>query len=186
MPGLLKGVIAIPAAQAVPRPVASHYPEAFAIHMQGRVKHPLGDVFGLSNLGVNLTRAPPGAVSSLHRRHSRQDEFIYVLEGRPTLVTDGGEMELRRACAPASQQGAWSTTSRIHDEDGHRDGEGRDGQSDAFRQRPVLLSAPSGGSAGRCWSSNRDDPGVARRCSDMAGSTSRPRLTVRSSRRDGP
>jgi uncharacterized cupin superfamily protein len=63
MQDVLKGVIAIPSAEAAPRPVPSHYPEAFAGHLRGRVKHPLGDVFGLKNLGVNLTRVPPGAVS---------------------------------------------------------------------------------------------------------------------------
>ena len=62
--------------------------------MAGRVKRPLGDLFGLRNFGVNLTRLCPGAVSALHHRHSLQDEFIYVLEGEPTLLTDAGEMLL--------------------------------------------------------------------------------------------
>lgn len=76
------------------------------------MKHPLGDVFGLRSPGVNLTRVPPGAVSSLHHRHSRQDEFIYVLEGRPTLVTDDGEMELwLGTCAGFAAKGT-ATTSR--------------------------------------------------------------------------
>ena len=43
---------------------------------------------------MNLTRLNPGAESALLHRHSRQDEFIYVLEGAPTLVTDRGEVEL--------------------------------------------------------------------------------------------
>jgi len=63
--------------------------------MAGRIKHPLGDIFGLKNFGVNLTRLRPGAVSALHHRHSKQDEFIYVLEGEPTLFTDSGETRLR-------------------------------------------------------------------------------------------
>ena len=33
-------------------------------------------------------------MSALRHAHSRQDEFIYVLQGRPTLVTDSGETEL--------------------------------------------------------------------------------------------
>ncbi|WP_131115571.1 cupin domain-containing protein [Lichenihabitans psoromatis] len=72
----------------------SNYPEPFASLMAGRVKRPLGDVFGLINFGVNLTRLPPGAVSALHHQHSRQDEFVYILEGTPTLITDAGETEL--------------------------------------------------------------------------------------------
>jgi uncharacterized cupin superfamily protein len=63
--------------------------------MSGRIKHPLGDIFGIKNFGVNLTRLSPGAVSALHHCHSRQDEFIYVLEGEPTLFTDEGETRLR-------------------------------------------------------------------------------------------
>ena len=43
---------------------------------------------------LNLTRLSPGAVSALHHAHSRQDEFVYVLEGEPTLLTDAGETQL--------------------------------------------------------------------------------------------
>jgi uncharacterized cupin superfamily protein len=56
--------------------------------MKGREKRPLGDLFGLTNFGVNLTRLMPSGVSAFRHAHSRQDEFIYVLEGRPTLATD--------------------------------------------------------------------------------------------------
>ncbi len=87
--------IALVAADAPLRAKASNYPEPFASRVAGRVKRPLGDPFGLKNFGVNLTRLPPGAVSALHHRHSRQDELVYVLEGEPTLVTDAGEVLLR-------------------------------------------------------------------------------------------
>ncbi len=80
--------IAIVAAEAAPRIKPSNYPEPFFSRMAGREKRPLGDLFGLSNFGVNLTRLKPGAESALLHRHSRQDEFIYILEGEPTLVTD--------------------------------------------------------------------------------------------------
>ena len=72
----------------------SNYPEPFASRMKGREKRPLGDLFGLQNFGVNLTRLTPGAISALRHAHSRQDEFIYILEGHPTLVTDEGETAL--------------------------------------------------------------------------------------------
>jgi uncharacterized cupin superfamily protein len=62
--------------------------------MEGRIKRPLGDLFGLTNFGVNLTTLLPGTISALHHRHSRQDEFIYVVSGSPTLVTDEGEVLL--------------------------------------------------------------------------------------------
>jgi uncharacterized cupin superfamily protein len=83
------------AIEAAPRTKPSNYPEPFASRMAGRVKRPLGDMFGLRNFGVNLTHLKPGVVSSLHHRHSRQDEFIYVLEGEPTLFTENVETLLR-------------------------------------------------------------------------------------------
>ena len=86
--------VAIVAADAPPRVRPSVYPEPFASRMAGRVKHPLGDLFGLANFGVNLTRLAPGAGSALRHAHSKQDEFVYVLQGRPTLVTDAGETQL--------------------------------------------------------------------------------------------
>lgn len=85
---------AIEAAAAPTRARSSIYPEPFASQMHGREKRPLGDVFGLGNFGVNLTRIKPGGSSALRHAHTRQDEFIYVLAGRPVLVTDGGETPL--------------------------------------------------------------------------------------------
>lgn len=82
--------IAIHAAHAPPRVKPSSYPVEFAARLAGRDKRPLGDVFGLRNFGVNLTRLLPGARSALRHGHSLQDEFIYILEGTPTLHTDAG------------------------------------------------------------------------------------------------
>nr|WP_235913844.1 cupin domain-containing protein [Pseudoroseomonas coralli] len=45
----------------------------------------------MRNFGVNLTELAPGAASALHHAHSRQDEFIFVLEGQLVLVTGDGE-----------------------------------------------------------------------------------------------
>lgn len=87
--------IAIEAANAPPRTKPSNYPEPFFSRMGRRLKRPLGDLFGLSNFGVNLTTLSPGGESALRHSHSRQDEFIYVLEGTPTLVTNVGETILR-------------------------------------------------------------------------------------------
>ncbi len=81
---------AIHAAAAPARVKPSNYPEPFASQMAGRQKQPLGDLFGLSNFGVNLTRLAPGAVSALRHAHTKQDEFIYILQGNPTLHTDEG------------------------------------------------------------------------------------------------
>ena len=85
---------AVRALDVAPRAKPSTYPEPFFSRMAGREKRQLGDVFGLGNFGVNLTRLAPGGESALLHRHTRQDEFVYILEGTPTLVTEDGETEL--------------------------------------------------------------------------------------------
>lgn len=87
------------AANEVPaRQRLSNYPAAIlaqvSAQLQGRQKRALGDHFGLRNFGVNLTRLAPGAVSALLHAHRYQDEFIYVLEGRPTVHTSAGCMPM--------------------------------------------------------------------------------------------
>jgi len=101
---------AIRAADAALKKKQTNYPEPFASRVAGREKRPLGDVFGLTNFGVNLTRLKPGAVSSVRHAHTRQDEFIYVLEGHPTLVTDAGETPL----APGMCAGFKAGTGNAH------------------------------------------------------------------------
>jgi uncharacterized cupin superfamily protein len=86
--------IAIRAAEAPPRARPSNYPTDLVAKIGNREKRPLGDLFGLRNFGVNLTRLPPGAASALRHAHALQDEFVYILEGTPTLVTDAGETPL--------------------------------------------------------------------------------------------
>ncbi len=99
--------IACVAADAAPRLKQSTYPEPYASMMLARIKRPLGDQFGLGKFGVNLTRLKPGGISALHHAHTRQDEFIYILEGRPTLITDAGEMVLSPGmCAGFPASGA--------------------------------------------------------------------------------
>ena len=70
------------------------YPEHFRAMAGERRKRALGDALGLTNYGVNLVELPPGAMSSMRHWHSKQDEFVYVLEGELTLITDAGEQVL--------------------------------------------------------------------------------------------
>jgi uncharacterized cupin superfamily protein len=89
-----KTPIALVASETPPRAKITSYPEHLARAFSKRIKHPLGDLFGLRNFGVNLTRLAPGGISSFRHAHTKQDEFIYILEGRPTLVTDRGRTPL--------------------------------------------------------------------------------------------
>jgi uncharacterized cupin superfamily protein len=102
--------VAILASDAPARTKPSNYPEPFASRMAGREKRPLGDLFGLANFGVNLTRLAPGASSALRHAHSKQDELVYVLEGRPTLHTDEG----RTLLAPGMCAGFKAGTGNAH------------------------------------------------------------------------
>ena len=86
--------VALVAAEVPPRTKPSNYPEPFASRMKGREKRALGDPFGLSNFGVNLTRLAPNSTSALRHAHSKQDEFVYILQGHPTLHTDEGRTQL--------------------------------------------------------------------------------------------
>jgi uncharacterized cupin superfamily protein len=72
-------------------PRGSGYPEKFQPIVKGRMKRRIGDHFGLKNFGVNVTRLLPGAATALRHAHTLSDEFVYVVEGRPTLITNEGE-----------------------------------------------------------------------------------------------
>jgi uncharacterized cupin superfamily protein len=93
-------------------PIATNYPEPFASRMAGRVKRKLGDHFGLTNFGVNLTTLPPGGTSALKHHHTRQDEFVYVLSGRlGLLVTTTTTRTTRKAGDPTTT--STSTTEEV-------------------------------------------------------------------------
>jgi uncharacterized cupin superfamily protein len=70
------------------------YPQPYRSSTDGREKAALGNVAGLTQFGVNLTRLKPGAASALRHWHEQEDEFIYVLEGELTLIEDNGELPL--------------------------------------------------------------------------------------------
>ncbi len=72
----------------------SVYLEPFRCHMEKREKRHLGSIFGLENLGVNLTKVAPSGASTLLHQHSEQDGFFYGVEGQATLVNDHGELHL--------------------------------------------------------------------------------------------
>ena len=75
--------------------VGTLYPSPFDEPCRARERTKLGDVAGLTQYGVNLLRLPPGAWSSQRHWHVAQDEFIYVLSGEVTLVSDAGDELLR-------------------------------------------------------------------------------------------
>jgi uncharacterized cupin superfamily protein len=76
------------------------YPPPYNSITDGREKAALGNVAGLTQFGVNLTRLKPGAASALRHWHEQEDEFVYVLDGELVLIEDDGETVLERGdCA---------------------------------------------------------------------------------------
>ena len=80
--------------KTLPVKKGSDYPEPFKAAVAGRERRALGDALGLKNFGVNFTRLPPGCASAQRHWHSRQDEFVCVIDGELVLVTDAGEQVL--------------------------------------------------------------------------------------------
>lgn len=83
----------------IPIRQGSNYPDQFKPRVSGRLKQRLGDAVGLRNFGVNQVTLQPGGQSALRHWHAKQDEFIYVLSGEVTLITDAGEQVLTAGMA---------------------------------------------------------------------------------------
>src|SRR5688500_17361174 len=84
----------------------SMYPEPFRSRVLPREKRALGDALGLTKIGVNLTTLMPGKESSMRHYHTREDEFVLILEGEVVLVTDAGEQTLTPGTCAACPAGA--------------------------------------------------------------------------------
>jgi uncharacterized cupin superfamily protein len=80
---------------AVPERKGTGYPAPFDAPSADRIRQRLGDAGGLTDVGVNLMRLPPGNWSSQRHWHSEEDELVFVLEGELVLIEDGGETVLR-------------------------------------------------------------------------------------------
>jgi uncharacterized cupin superfamily protein len=90
---------------AIAAVVGTLYPPPFDQPCRTRERQKLGDVAGLTQFGVNLLRLPPGAWSSQRHWHTASDEFVYVLSGEVTLVSDAGEEVLRTGDAAGFKAG---------------------------------------------------------------------------------
>ena len=84
---------AIDPASLAPR-TGSSYPMPHRERVERRNKRVLGDALGLTHYGVNLVELEPGAWSSQRHWHSAEDEFVYVVSGELTLITDAGRQVL--------------------------------------------------------------------------------------------
>jgi uncharacterized cupin superfamily protein len=90
----------------VPVKSGTFYPAEFQAECRGRHKQALGDVVGLTQFGVNITRISPGAASALRHWHEQEDEFIFMLEGELVLAENGGEVVLKPGDAAGFKAGS--------------------------------------------------------------------------------
>ncbi|MGH7024797.1 MAG: cupin domain-containing protein [Caulobacteraceae bacterium] len=88
-----------------PSRVGSGYPPPYDAPCSARARIRLGDAGGLTQFGVNLLTLQPGVWSSQRHWHSHEDEFVWVLEGEVTLITDDGEEVLRAGDCAAFKAG---------------------------------------------------------------------------------
>jgi uncharacterized cupin superfamily protein len=95
---------------AIPVESGCNYPPPFDQPCLGGNWRKLGRAGGLTQFGVNLSRLPPGAWSSQRHWHTHEDEFVMVVEGELTLITNAGEEILRAGDCAAFKAG---------DRDGH-------------------------------------------------------------------
>lgn len=80
---------------SIPMVSRTGYPAPFRELVDGRSWQALGEAGGLSQFGVKLVELLPGAASSQRHWHAREDEFVMVISGELTLVTDEGETLMR-------------------------------------------------------------------------------------------
>ena len=90
----------------VPVKSGTFYPAEFQAECKGRHKQALGDVVGLTQFGVNITRIEPGQASALRHWHEQEDEFIYMLEGELVLAENDGETVLKIGDAAGFKAGS--------------------------------------------------------------------------------
>lgn len=90
---------------AVPVRQGTDYPAPHDAPVRDRRRWRLGDAAGLTAFGVNRLELDPGVWSSQRHHHSREDEFIVVLQGEVVLVEDDGETLLRAGDCAAFKAG---------------------------------------------------------------------------------
>jgi uncharacterized cupin superfamily protein len=94
----------------VPAESGGTYPSPFDEPCRGQSCQRLARYAGLTQFGVNVTVIEAGSWSSQRHWHSHEDEFVWVLDGELTLITDAGEETLRAGDCAAFRSG---------DPDGH-------------------------------------------------------------------
>ncbi len=78
--------------EEIRQPDDSHYPGSDELLSVGS---PFGKELGLTRLGIHHEELPPGRRTSWPHAESDEEEFVYVIEGRPDAWIDGELHALR-------------------------------------------------------------------------------------------
>ena len=109
------------------------YPDVYKEGVEAREKRVIGDPLGLTQFGVNRVRLAPDVMSSQRHWHSHEDEFVIILEGELTLVTNAGEQVLSSGMAagfPAGSGDGHHMINKSEQDAVYLEVGGRDGQDD--------------------------------------------------------
>ncbi len=129
--------------------VGSSYPKPYRAEVQGRSKRELGNALGLTHYGVNMVELQPGAWSAQRHWHSAEDEFVYVLRGEITLITDAGRQRLTPGMVAGFPAGAADGHHLVNDSDAPAAylevGDRRDDDTVYYPDIDMVLTAESEG-----------------------------------------
>ena len=59
-----------------------------------RINKSLGDLTGLTGIGVHLIEVQPGDVTTEHHVHHQEEECVYILSGQATAITGDARVEV--------------------------------------------------------------------------------------------
>ena len=88
----------------------SGYPKPYDTEVKGRSNVALGNPFGITQFGANITTLEPGAWSSQRHWHLNEDELVYAIEGEMVIVDDTG----RHPFKPGQCAGWKANTPNAH------------------------------------------------------------------------
>jgi len=94
--------------KAWPNPIK---PERFT----GKHEARLAKSVGLDQFGVNQVTLEPGSMSALRHWHEGEDELVYVLSGRLTLVDENGEHPMEPGSFAGFPAGAANAHHLVND-----------------------------------------------------------------------
>jgi len=81
-----------------PRRQPFHYPGDNETFGEG---FRISDKIGLKTLGIWYEKLPPGKRSAFPHAHTHEEEFVFVLKGKPTVWLNGYEKQLEPGCFAA-------------------------------------------------------------------------------------